>query len=110
MTDASKRVVILGATSGIAEAAARIWAARGARFALVPALGAGLDVVLAETRGIVVTRRSTAVEPVVEAGVRARAALTRRLWLDLPPGASTCGPSSSSSSRAPRGPRPRPSS
>ena len=35
MTDASKRVVILGATSGIAEAAARIWAARGARFALV---------------------------------------------------------------------------
>jgi decaprenylphospho-beta-D-erythro-pentofuranosid-2-ulose 2-reductase len=35
VTDASKRVVILGATSGIAEAAARIWAARGARFALV---------------------------------------------------------------------------
>jgi short-subunit dehydrogenase len=33
--DASKRVVIIGATSGIAEAAARIWAARGARFALV---------------------------------------------------------------------------
>jgi hypothetical protein len=55
----------------------------GARFALVPALGAGLDVVLAETRGIVVTRRSTAVEPVVEAGMRARATLTRRLWLDL---------------------------
>jgi decaprenylphospho-beta-D-erythro-pentofuranosid-2-ulose 2-reductase len=35
MTGASKRVAILGATSGIAEAAARIWAAHGARFALV---------------------------------------------------------------------------
>jgi decaprenylphospho-beta-D-erythro-pentofuranosid-2-ulose 2-reductase len=33
--DASKRVVIIGATSGIAQAAARIWAARGTRFALV---------------------------------------------------------------------------
>ena len=55
----------------------------GARLALVPALAAGLDVVLAETRGIVVTRRSMAVEPVVEAGVRARAALTPRLWIDL---------------------------
>ena len=55
----------------------------GARFALVPAVGAGLDVVLADTRGIIVTRRSTAVEPVVEAGVRARATLTRLLWLDL---------------------------
>ncbi|HVR03549.1 MAG TPA: hypothetical protein VMT47_15535, partial [Polyangia bacterium] len=54
-----------------------------ARFALVPALGTGVDVVLAETRGIIVTRRSTAVEPVVEAGVRARATLTRLLWLDL---------------------------
>jgi hypothetical protein len=55
----------------------------GAHFALVPALGAGLDLLLAETRGIVVTRRSTAVEPVVEAGVRARATLTRRFWIDL---------------------------
>ena len=35
MRDASKRVVIIGATSGIAQAAARIWAARGTRFALV---------------------------------------------------------------------------
>jgi decaprenylphospho-beta-D-erythro-pentofuranosid-2-ulose 2-reductase len=35
MKAAAKRVVILGATSGIAEAAARIWADRGARFVLV---------------------------------------------------------------------------
>jgi decaprenylphospho-beta-D-erythro-pentofuranosid-2-ulose 2-reductase len=35
MTNAGKRIVILGAASAIAEAAARIWAAKGARFVLV---------------------------------------------------------------------------
>src|SRR5271170_854299 len=35
MTEAPKRVVILGATSAIAEAAARIWAEKGARLVLV---------------------------------------------------------------------------
>ncbi len=34
MTESPKRVAILGAASAIAEAAARIWAARGARFVL----------------------------------------------------------------------------
>ena len=53
------------------------------RLTLIPALGGGIDVVLAETRGIDKTRHSTAVEPTVEAGVRAVAALTRRVWIDL---------------------------
>jgi hypothetical protein len=55
----------------------------GRRLTLIPALGGGADVVLAETRGIDKTRHSTAVEPTVEAGVRAVAALTRRVWIEL---------------------------
>jgi decaprenylphospho-beta-D-erythro-pentofuranosid-2-ulose 2-reductase len=35
MTEAGKRIVIVGAASAIAEATARIWAAKGARFVLV---------------------------------------------------------------------------
>ena len=50
MTDASKRVVILGATSGIAEAAARIWAARGARFGLVARNAEKLSAVAADLK------------------------------------------------------------
>ena len=55
----------------------------GRRLQLVPALGGGLDLVLAETRGIDMTRRSAAVEPTIEAGLRVVAALTRRVWIDL---------------------------
>jgi hypothetical protein len=55
----------------------------GARLALVPAMGAGVDFVMAETRGIDMTRRSTAVEPTLEAGLRVVAALTHRVWIDL---------------------------
>jgi hypothetical protein len=53
------------------------------RVALVPAVGGGFDVVLAETHGIDMMRRSTALEPVLEAGLRAVLALTRRVWIDL---------------------------
>jgi hypothetical protein len=55
----------------------------GASFTLIPALAGGLDLVLAETHGIDVTRRSIALEPTVEAGARLAAALTRRIWIDL---------------------------
>jgi hypothetical protein len=51
------------------------------RVALVPAVGAGLDLVLAETRGIGETRRSSALEPSAEAGLLARLALTQRAWI-----------------------------
>jgi hypothetical protein len=55
----------------------------GPRLALVPALGGGFDLVLAETRGIDMTRRSAAVEPTVEAGLRAMMTVTQRVWIDL---------------------------
>ncbi len=54
----------------------------GARFSLVPAVVAGLDVVLAETQGIDKTRRSAAVEPTLEVGGTALMTLTRRAWID----------------------------
>jgi hypothetical protein len=57
--------------------------ALGRRLALVPALAGGFDLVIAETHGIDMTRRSSALEPIVEAGVRAVLALTRRVWVDL---------------------------
>ena len=62
MTDASKRVVILGATSGIAEAAARIWAAGGARFALVARNPEKLSAVAADlkARGAALTETMVA--------------------------------------------------
>lgn len=55
----------------------------GPRLALVPAVGGGVDLVLAETRGIDVVRRSSAVEPMVEAGLRVVVTMTRRVWIDL---------------------------
>jgi hypothetical protein len=55
----------------------------GRRFTLLPTLGAGFDFVLAETRGIDMTRRSTDLEPTLEAGLRVVAALTHRVWIDL---------------------------
>jgi len=48
MTGATKRVVILGATSAIAEAAARIWAAQGARLVLVGRDPARVEAVAAD--------------------------------------------------------------
>jgi hypothetical protein len=57
--------------------------ALGAPLTLVPAVAGGADVVLAQTRGIGATRRSSAVEPVAEAGLAFRAALTRRFWFDI---------------------------
>src|SRR5262249_10261976 len=50
---------------------------------LVPTAAAGVDVVLAETRGIGMTRRSSSVEPVLEGGVALRAAVTRHIWIDV---------------------------
>ena len=46
MTKTPKRVAILGATSGIAEAAARIWAAQGARLVLVGRNAERLEVIV----------------------------------------------------------------
>jgi hypothetical protein len=57
--------------------------ALGSRLALTPAVAGGFDLVLGETRGIGTTRRSSAIEPVAEAGLAFRAALTRRFWFDL---------------------------
>lgn len=53
MTDESKRIVILGAASAIAEATARLWATQGARFVLVARDGTRLDEIAADlkTRG-----------------------------------------------------------
>jgi decaprenylphospho-beta-D-erythro-pentofuranosid-2-ulose 2-reductase len=48
MTEAPKRVVILGATSAIAEAAARIWAEKGARLVLVGRNAERLEAVAAD--------------------------------------------------------------
>ncbi len=55
----------------------------GDALTLVPALAGGFDLVVAETHGIDVTRRSTAVEPTVEVGARLVAILTQRIWIDL---------------------------
>jgi hypothetical protein len=57
--------------------------ALGRTLTLTPGAVGGFDVVLAETRGIATTRRSSALEPVAEAGLALRAALTRRFWFDL---------------------------
>jgi hypothetical protein len=60
------------------------WAFRlGKRLALVPAVGAGVDFVLAETQNLAVTRRSQELEPTVEAGLRAIMTLTQRTWIDV---------------------------
>lgn len=54
----------------------------GARLVLVPSVAGGVDVVRAETRGIGVGGRSSAAEPMAEAGLRLLAQLTRRVWID----------------------------
>jgi hypothetical protein len=53
-----------------------------ARLALLPSVAGGLDVVRAETHGIGVGGRSSAAEPMAEAGLRLLAQLTRRVWID----------------------------
>jgi hypothetical protein len=53
----------------------------GPGLALVPALGGGVDVVLAHTTGIDRTRKSSAVEPVVEAGASLFWLPTAHFWL-----------------------------
>jgi decaprenylphospho-beta-D-erythro-pentofuranosid-2-ulose 2-reductase len=50
MTSSVKQIVILGATSAIAEAAARIWAARGARFVLVARDAARTEIIAADLK------------------------------------------------------------
>jgi short-subunit dehydrogenase len=50
MSGAAKRIVILGAASAMAEAAARLWAAQGARIALVGRNGARLDAIAADLK------------------------------------------------------------
>jgi hypothetical protein len=55
----------------------------GRRVVLLPTVGAGADLVLARTTGIGQTRRSLAVEPVVEGGAAAVFQLTRRVWIGL---------------------------
>ena len=50
MTESPKRVVILGATSAIAQAAARIWAAQGARFVLVARNAERLEAIAADLK------------------------------------------------------------
>jgi hypothetical protein len=54
----------------------------GARLALVPSVAGGVDVVRAETHGIDQGGRSSAAEPMAEAGLRLLAQLTRRVWID----------------------------
>ena len=53
MTGSVKQIVILGATSAIAEATARIWAAQGARLVLVARDAARAEIIAADlkTRG-----------------------------------------------------------
>jgi decaprenylphospho-beta-D-erythro-pentofuranosid-2-ulose 2-reductase len=61
MSAAPKRIAILGAASAIAAAAARLWAAQGARFALVGRNGDRLQAVAADLRA----RGAASAEPVV---------------------------------------------
>ncbi len=50
MNEAPKRILILGAASAIAESAAKLWAAEGARFALVARNGERLDAIAANLK------------------------------------------------------------
>jgi decaprenylphospho-beta-D-erythro-pentofuranosid-2-ulose 2-reductase len=61
MTESPERVAILGATSAIAEAAARIWAGRAARLALVGRNAARVEAIAADLR----VRGATQVETFV---------------------------------------------
>jgi hypothetical protein len=51
------------------------------RLSLIPALAAGADFVRAETSGIGLTRRSSAVEPTVEGGLSLTWLVTQRFWI-----------------------------
>jgi NAD(P)-dependent dehydrogenase (short-subunit alcohol dehydrogenase family) len=59
MTEAPERVAILGATSAITEAAARIWAARGARLALMGRNAVRVEAIAADLRGRGATQAET---------------------------------------------------
>jgi decaprenylphospho-beta-D-erythro-pentofuranosid-2-ulose 2-reductase len=61
MTDSPKRIVILGAASAIAEAAARLWAAQGSRLALVGRNGDRLQAIAAD----LIARGAASAEPIV---------------------------------------------
>jgi short-subunit dehydrogenase len=50
MSEAPKRILILGAASAIAESAAKLWAAQGARFALVARNAERLEAIAANLR------------------------------------------------------------
>jgi hypothetical protein len=50
---------------------------------VVPTVATGFDLIMAETRGIGLTRRSSALEPIIEAGGALRARLTRHIWIDV---------------------------
>jgi len=67
MTEAPERVAILGATSAIAEAAARIWAARGARLALVGRNAVRVEAIAADLRGRGATQAETIVADCAQA-------------------------------------------
>ncbi|MBV8443523.1 MAG: SDR family NAD(P)-dependent oxidoreductase [Hyphomicrobiales bacterium] len=62
MSPAPKRIVILGAASAIAEAAARLWAGGGARFALFGRNASRLEAIAADLRA----RGASAAEVVVK--------------------------------------------
>ena len=59
MTYGKKRIVILGATSAIAEATARIWAAQGARLVVVARDKGRLDVIAADLQARGATEAAT---------------------------------------------------
>jgi decaprenylphospho-beta-D-erythro-pentofuranosid-2-ulose 2-reductase len=78
MTDTNKRIIILGATSAIAEATARIWAAQGARFVIVARDKGRLDAVASDLR----TRGATEVATVVLDCAKASAATELEVMVD----------------------------
>lgn len=59
MTEGAKRIVILGATSAIAEATARVWAAQGARLVVVARDRSRLDVIAADLKARGATEAAT---------------------------------------------------
>ena len=59
MTYGKKRIVILGATSAIAEATARIWAAQGARLVVVARDKGRLDAIAADLQARGATEAAT---------------------------------------------------
>jgi hypothetical protein len=53
----------------------------GDQVSVVPAIGGGVDFARAKTQGIGVTRRSSGLEPTLEAGASATWLATRHFWL-----------------------------